>query len=170
MSDKPMVLTKENVLATIEGRKKMTRRIIKGIHLDYIENTDIRHWAPFQVGDRAYVKEGYQITGHKATYVRGNYLADNTEFRTYLSAEEYELFCNRKFPYRKTPGRFMYKSLARIFLPIVEVGVERVQDISESDAEAEGTNCDRTYHGDGAFKLNPYVFVYRWDEIIIKGE
>ena len=146
---------------------------------------EIAEHGKFQVGQRAYVAEGYEIGSELGNgFVCGEYLANNKEFEIQLTEREWELWANRKYPYRPTPGRFMYKSLARIFLPIVEVRVERLQDISESDAKAEGipeaygilkpwAGFKRLWneiHGAGAWDLNPWVFCYRWDEIIIKGE
>lgn len=223
MADKPLVLTKPNVCATLERRKFQTRRIIKRIPPYYVMGKKPQSYGPndyafldradpistyptlaeprFQVGDRAYVAEGYQLEQenlhaygvNKVTYVShcGKWLADNSHFDVELSEKEYDLWSKRKYPYRKTPGRFMYKSLVRIFLPIVEVRVERLQDISEDDIISEGcpeftslTGIDELYaarrwwwnerwnsiHGNGAGDLNPWVFVYRWDEIIIKGK
>ena len=207
MSDKPLVLTKPNVCAVLERRKRMTRRIINPqpkvcplehrapaypesilSHPDNFGGTLTKEqyvrYARFQVGDRAYVKEDYQITESTLNWVQGKYLADDKEFKVVLTSREHNLFIDRKFPYRKTLGRFMYKSLARIFLPIVEVRVKRVQNISKEDAKAEGVivrNIGETYwrafktlwnsiHGKGAWNRNDWVFVYRWDEIIIKGE
>ncbi|KKM77436.1 hypothetical protein LCGC14_1370090 [marine sediment metagenome] len=207
MSDKPLVLTRPNVCAVLERRKFQTRRIINPQPvMERIESFG-ESWAwrksdkdwfsgvtlnmmlsdkglLLQVGDRAYVAEGYQITENTLNWVQGKYIADDKEFKVVLTSEEHNLFIDRKCPHRKTPGRFMYKSLARIFLPIVEVRVERLQDISWEDVESEGLkvlgNTSRrrlffkelwnSIHGKGAWGRNDWVFVYRWDEIIIKGE
>jgi hypothetical protein len=99
---KPLVLTKENVLATMEGRKTMTRRIIKPLklHEDYgepnmdkawidhsydrlgscclkvpygtVDKTTWRHWPKHNVGDEVYVAEGYQITRRLSDHHRAN--------------------------------------------------------------------------------------------------
>ena len=219
---KPMVLTKENVIATMEGRKNMTRRIINNSFLQSIpfdeletamntpphlhgdewyyelqsEVDDTEHFKikpRYQVGDEVYVSEGYQIIEDYDTtdgiVVQGIYLADKIEFEITLTDIEAGKFLARKYPYRPTAGRFMYASLARTFRTITEVGVEKVQDISEEDAQAEGCLNDvvliyegmggpvdykglyaverfedlwNSIHGPGAWGLNPYVFVYKW--------
>ena len=219
MADKPMVLTKPSVLATMEGRQTQDRRIINpqpielkplgpnGIMwpykkgkaipdmpgIDVVEPINPR----YQVGDRAYVAEGYQILRYsfRRNCVGGKYLADNKEFWTEVTQREYNLIKERKFPLRATSGRFMYRSLARTFMKITEVRAERLQEISEEDAKAEGCGKEfemnvaefvhgknipevtyklgfkhlwNSIHGDGAWGLNPWVWVYRWEEL--KGE
>lgn len=220
MADKPLVLTKPNVCAVLERRKFHTRRIINpqpvmekiesfgeswawrksnkdwfsGVTLDQMLSDKGLLYPGrlrYQVGDRAYVAEGYQI---RASYtiagfetVSGIYLADDKRFRITLTKSEADKWNERKRPFHKTPGRFMYKSLARIFLPIVEVRVEMLQDISEEDAKAEGVYPITNYrtetpykdafrwlwcsiHDKGTWDRNDWVFCYTWDEIIIKGE
>lgn len=215
---KPMVLTKENVLPTMEGRKTMSRRLggLKEINKNpddwefrgfntkgeavfrHIVKGDLIMVKPrYQDGDEVYVAEGYQIQQHnldsygidKVVYHSHNgiYLADNKVFDVVLDSKEYDLWTGRKCPYRPTPGRFMYKSLARTRMKITGVGVQRVQDISDGDIKAEGFVCGfcaagnldppcpvcrrdwfialwNSIHGNGAFELNPYVFVYKWDK------
>ena len=208
---KPLVLTKENVLATMEGRKTMTRRIISDNRLQnvpwdgisYIMNnpphqhsgkwyydlqskvddTDHIEIKPkYQVGDEVYVAEGYQITSFQVNPeygFKGKYLADGKEFVIPPTKHESNLWIKRKFPHRPTSGRFMYKSLARTFMRITEVKVERLQSISNEDVKAEGVivrNIGETpyrafktlwdsIHGDRAWDLNPWVFGYRWELI-----
>jgi len=163
MKERGIALCNDLVLATLEDRKTKTRRVVtpqpKRIHAIYndasleterlFETGDQRihcpHGAP---GDRLYVKEGYRIIrdctiekidGYKTIHcVTGCYKADQQLFEVLLTEREWGLFAARKYRYRGCPGRFMYKSLARIWLEIVSVRVERVQDITEEDAIAEG--------------------------------
>ena len=145
---------------------------------------EIAEYGRFQVGDTAYVAEGYRVDVHTHVWktglykISGKYLADNKYFNVMLNDKESKLFGNRNFKHRPTSGRFMYKSLARTFMTITEVGIEQVQDISGADAVAEGCRFKDgewardnfaklwdSIHGDGAWKRNDWVFVYKWGEI-----
>ncbi len=220
---KPMVLTKENVLATMRGDKTMTRRIINpqpkicpyenrptnhpksflshtnkqgGIITGVMTTQEYaKEYARYQVGDTVYVAEGCKIAGPTCFPRRMivTYLADGQERFVGISKREWKLWSKRKFPYRVMSGRFMYKSLARTFMTITGVGVERVQDISFEDCRAEGCRAEyseivkdcghpdckgkhygekwafanfwNSIHGAGAWDLNPYVWVYKWELI-----
>jgi len=184
---KPLVLTKVNVLATMEGRKTKSRRIINPQPevFDRAGFPDFPCLNPrYKVGDEAYIAEGYQITGRvsKPFRVNGIYLADGAKFDVELTLREWHLWLNRKFPYRPTSGRFMYKSLARTFMRITEVKVELLHAITLADIRAEGISWvvkkgepldmvgafERLWnsiHGDRAWDLNPWVFGYRWELI-----
>jgi hypothetical protein len=230
---KPMVYTKQNVLAFHDNRKFQTRRIINP-QPEYEESQNMYWWkgdwdtrggpragvcthgspgngeptwtlkeiaehGRYQVGDTCYVAEGYKLeclalthhlqTGNITTRVFGNYLADDQEFEIVLSEKESALVNARKFPYRATSGRFMYKSLARIFFEITEVRVEWLPDIAPKDCIAEGIvlvgdelvfnnrkqkdslritkfyRLWKSIHGPDSW--NRWVFVYGWKEIRI---
>ena len=125
---------------------------------------ELTQYCPYgQVGDRLWVKEGYQIEQYtfRRNCVGGKYLADNKEFWTEVYQREYDLIKNRKFPLRATSGRFMYKSLARIFLEITNIRVERVQDINVDDCFAEGVSTQQATHA------QPY-FTAIWNSINAK--
>ncbi len=74
------------------------------------------------------------------------YLSDGKRECCNLTESEWDKWQARKYPNRKTPGRFMYKSLARIWLEVVKVWVERVQEIGEEDAIAEGVIPQKTIY------------------------
>ena len=88
------------------------------------------------------------------------------------------------------PSIFMPKQACRIFLKVKTIRVERLQDISEEDAIAEGVNCLHPFYEDYLEKAsfyhlavdsfmslwksingriswdtNPFVFVYEFEQI-----
>lgn len=209
---KPMVYTKQNVLAFLDDRKFNSRRLggLKEINAEpdnweklvhYIKQTGLYEFnhkieqavvevkPKYQVGDECYVAEGYQIKTHHCNSIYGKYLADNKEFVVNVTDRERSLIEARKKPFRKTSGRFMYKSLARITYKITEAGAEWLPDITPKDCTAEGIiligdelvfnnqkqkdnlrikkfyRLWKSIHG--ADSWNRWVWVYKWDEIKI---
>lgn len=162
--DKWITFTAGNVLSVMNDDKTQTRRVIRPQPEIYHTTTSKIQWmrwkkgnrsidarmpwaldflkkhSRYKVGDILGVKEGYRINGHAfGRSVEGVYLADNAYFEIDLTFEEHGKWNCRKFPYRNTPGRFMYRSLARTFIRVLSVKVERVQDITPAAAIAEGT-------------------------------
>ena len=115
-------------------------------------------------GDRLFVKEGYRIDHGivNRQAVDGVYLADQEPFACCLSAAEWTKWQLRKWRYRGMPGRFMYKSLARLWLEVTAVHVERVQEISRSDCIAEGIEAE--FHGHPISGLH-HEFAALWGSI-----
>ena len=105
----------------------------------------------YQVGDHLWMLEPYRIVGWacRRKWERklcGYYLDGDPEattgwlLRKELTVKEYKKWLDRKFPYRSTSSRFMYKSLARHWFEVIDVRVEWVQDISTADICAEGVD------------------------------
>jgi len=164
MKEHGILMTPGNTTAIDEGRKGMTRRLTGLAEInkepdrwtiigslsggsscetvvfedDHCERRTVR--APYAVGDRLYIKEPYQITeGDLDTYrVWGKYQRDYKDFSVGLTVDEFTRWFKRKNRFGRTSGMFMYKSLARKWLKVTAVRVERLQDISEDDAIAEG--------------------------------
>lgn len=84
-------------------------------------------------------------------------------------------FQKRSFPWK--PARFMPKVGARIWLKLLKVGVERVQDISDEDIVKEGVS-NRTewkelwidLNGPQSWKQNVWVWVLDFDVISVTGK
>ena len=185
MKPKPMTFTPDNVrkLMADPPLKTQSRRIIKpqpevsirkSDQFDAVVFMDAHghvHRPPHQRGDIVYVAEGYRIYSVDNDLVKGvsfTYTADNKRSHAYLNEEAWKRWDARKHPYRKTPGRFMYSSLARTYRLIKDVRAERIQDISEEDARAEG--CSNKLTGDYGGRMDALFpcttnFIQLWNSI-----
>ncbi|MCD2460419.1 hypothetical protein LRM39_18285 [Enterobacter cloacae complex sp. 2021EL-01261] len=136
-----MIFNSEMVRAILDGRKTQTRRIIKpqpvmyepgqSIHVSDMINDALR--CPFgSVGDRIWVRETWAEAGAGAPDLklyRANYPEHvPAHYENVPPVDEI----------RWTPSIHMPRWASRITLEIVGVRVERLQDISQADAVAEG--------------------------------
>lgn len=168
MSMKPILFNTEMVKALLEGRKTVTRRIIKPQPSDTAEmryifaggrKSDVGKWSDWQQGvtdapkwnppyhadDILYVREtwtelfyvdpdGYTHWDQSMYY----YAADGTPDTVLVDADGFELDDQR---IKWKPSIHMPKEVARIFLRVKRVSVERVQEITVKDAAMEGIDC-----------------------------
>lgn len=166
MAIKPILFNTEMVRAILDGRKSCTRRIIKPqweecphckyVHKEYIygklaENVYCakcgypllpERRAPYQPGDILYVRETWKKAPNGYYYYEDwqrNDIADVTKWK---------------------PSIHMPKEAARIWLKVTDVRVERLQDMTDDDAEAEGC-FDYTSTALGFFDV--------WDSTIKKS-
>lgn len=130
-------------------------------------------WEP---GDRLWVKETVRVLGRE----RGDkweccveYRADH-ENRLPETPEEFRL-CRELWERRLnrwTTPRFMPRWASRITLEVTDVRVQRVQEISEDDAVAEGMDGRYCWAGaarcDGSGDLVINQFWSRWDSLNAK--
>ncbi len=134
------------VQAILAGRKTQTRRVMKfpedfdgrevyknghfGVKYSHEVWPD-RHFSKYQPGDILYVRETFRKLVDCKT----------GDFHSYdYKADMPEKF-HRLFPYKWQSSLFMPKDAARIFLQVTDVRAERLQDITEADAIAEGIEC-----------------------------
>ena len=97
-----------------------------------------RHFPDYGVGDRLYVKEALEC---KAWSPFTNVAAYKTDFKTVAGVDGVRLWeSDDGKPWKNIviPARYMPRTAARTFIEITDVRCERVQDISEADAHAEG--------------------------------
>lgn len=153
---KPILFSTEMVQAILAGRKMQTRRVVNPQPIKF------RTEFPIPVSDaikdnKALIKKGYALLGTsgplsgytygKSKYqpgdilwVRETYIDVGEKADQYFGGVRFHYKANQNFvgcwPWK--PSIFMPKEAARIFLKITNVRVERLQDISEEDAIAEG--------------------------------
>lgn len=167
MAVRPIIFSAPMVKALLAGRKTQTRRVAKItaimgnvaitspdeslIELEPGEfKRGVFHYlstgplsgpydARFAVGDVLYVREQARGQGWDPAgdweYFSVQYAADNV---TRIARVPNAGICK---PYRYpefTSGRFMPRWASRLTLAVTDVRVERLQDISEADAQAEG--------------------------------
>lgn len=141
---KPILFSTQMVHAILEGRKTMTRRVVKPQPKHFLSR-DARNREPiavwidnekwvkprYQVGDVLWVRETWQdLSDNEGEYV---YFAEGNKG---LSDRGWGALTLNNIKWR--PSIHMPKEAARIFLRVTNVRVERVQDISFDDALKEG--------------------------------
>lgn len=137
---RPMLFSTLMVQAILEGRKTQTRRMTKyGKAYDIFPNGKQEVEAikskenilpnNTKVGDIIWVRETWQKS-----------LCPN-EF-VYKADTDNPIYLDKNWKWK--PSLFMPKEVCRLFLKVTNVQVQRLQDISEEDAIAEGVEVDST--------------------------
>ncbi len=150
---KPILFSTEMVQAILEGRKTQTRRT-KGLE-KVNENPDGHTFSSFSIDNKnANFKrlEG-MWQGVDVPYQCGDILWVRETVFDYKNFREFPIFSNIKENYiykanghsigchKWKPSIHMPKDAARLFLKITNIRVERLFEISEEDAIAEGIEC-----------------------------
>lgn len=151
--ERPILFNSAMVKAILDGRKTQTRRVIKpqpeGRNVIYDPAIGWRfHGGPNieqspygKPGDELWVRETWSILKVAPHRVCFKYDPQHPEGRSRKTLENG----------RWRPSIHMFRHLSRIQLRIKDVRVERVQDISERDAKAEGDKnpFEGHFHKDG---------------------
>jgi hypothetical protein len=189
---KPIIFNTPMVRAILDGRKTMTRRIVKpqpqrffevcdtegNFHLYDVEWGLGRIYPPYQVGDILYVRETWQSFFPEE--VTPNHQQGARSFSgipAEIAKGHYMYFYYRadgevpEHPqYGKAnwrPSIHMPKEAARIFLCVKNVKVEQLQDITPQDVLKEGvinSICDRCLDLTGDCKPQKDVDVFCGNE------
>lgn len=159
MAIKPILFNTEMVRAILDGRKTCTRRLVKpqpdekhtyplGFVTDSTEKKKVGRFGfgideyggsiqyekpPYQPGDILYVRETW-YKGLERYIYRADY-SDTEKF--YRDGKEIEM--------KWHPSLHMPKEAARIWLKATDVRVERLQDVTEDGAKAEGAIDNRGF-------------------------
>jgi hypothetical protein len=133
---KPILFSTPMIEAILDNRKTMTRRLVK----DPLKSNGS---APIQVGDILWVRESFCITqpSDPEKYFFGYKTGDHSKNQ---ASEKYDY----AIPNVWKPSIHMPKEACRIFLEITNIRAERLQDISDSDAYAEGIKVIEDYYWD----------------------
>ena len=173
MKERPIIFSGEMVRAILDGRKAMTRRVIKYYQFDFRQAPATSTECPYgQPGDRLWVRETWSgplyPQGDRIFYKANGVEDDSGErdgwwFDIPGKKGEEEFIPNFKANW-KSP-LFMPRWASRILLEITAVRVERIKDIAGKDIEAEGIPVDFTISG--AFSAL-HKFHELWDSLNAK--
>jgi hypothetical protein len=132
MAERPILFSAPMVRAILAGTKTQTRRVMSDRHRwHFIEATGDLALCPYgQPGDRLWVREAW------STLPMYDAVKPSDMAPYYAGTIRYKADGHQSGKLR--PGMFMPRWASRITLEITGVRVERLQDISEEDAIAEG--------------------------------
>lgn len=224
MTDRPIIFSAPMIRAILDGRKTMTRRVIKPQPPANVTSTgrfansskgvldswswlsgdpkDCDTWgfegdfkARYREGDRLWVREGFfahwgPVSGKGAVRIVDADIVQR-DGSTHRATTGDPLWCyykadNAEAEPRWKPSIHMPRALSRLTLEVTGVKVERLQDISDADLQAEGIpthvaehtfrkvyrddvelakkRCEyfrddvwNNIHGNGAWEANPWV-------------
>lgn len=206
IKERPIPFSSPMVNAIREKRKWMTRRLVKlrdfgpsgtpgydwrfrrkdGCWEEYATADLVAKHCPYgRVGDRLYVKEG--LVGVFDTKLDGEtmpiaaYAADRSHA---WEAPPDGMRVKWVWKRPSLPSIHMPRRLARVFLEITDVRVERLNDISPQDAWAEGVRCScmspvpqcagnieafrelwESLHGKGSWAANDWLWAITFREV-----
>lgn len=162
MKERPILFSGPMVRAILDGRKTQTRRIIKNPDFYGCPTGDCPHWNQKEC-DAAMAKScPYGKPGDRL-WVKETFVAPVDGKPVYRASIPYgNLDCHFK-PWR--PSIFMPRKASRITLEITSIRVERLNDISEEDAKAEGAEIQKETPGGWVIcgpRIGSYREGYRW--------
>jgi len=194
VKERPILFTEPMVRAIVAGQKTQTRRLVnpkyswdvddsEGVNKVYYpcyvtgEPEAMEVPCPYgDVGDRLYVRETWSVVPHVTEDGPKNKAKGDGTGVTWRAAWD-----GNPSGFKWKPSIHMPRWASRIKLEIVRVGVERLQDLSDQDAIAEGVRCagvpaslsDRgayaklweSINGPGSWDLNPWVWVIEFKKL-----
>jgi hypothetical protein len=196
MKERPILFSGPMVRAILDGSKTQTRRVVKPVRRyehnnicrpDLVEDPYAVWWhgvsenvGCFQIcphgapGDRLWVRETFAMNKAKAgppVVYRADHGEAQSVFVERPHSAEWDVVVTRW-----RPSIFMPRAASRILLEITDVRVQRLQEISEGDARAEGVTPNafeqtsdnwggvlyrrlwEQINGPGSWDANPWVW------------
>jgi hypothetical protein len=140
--ERPILFNGAMVRAILDGRKTHTRRIVKGIAIDWLKEftreyvaSPENHLCPCgSPGDRLWVRETWHTDEPDLERARSMHEDLVSLSPIYYRADQ----ANKDPGCIWRPSIHMPRWASRITLEVVEVRVERLQEITEEGAKAEG--------------------------------
>jgi hypothetical protein len=176
MTERPILFSSDMVRAILEGRKIQSRRIIKPHPIMMDSGT----WYPSNIPGDIKNKTGKHYANEE--HMRRGMVIDFCPYKTGMNLWVRETWCNGQdgivykadhpeyksapsLDWKWKPSIFMPRWASRITLKIKNVRVERLQEISEEDAWAEGIGSGEL----GILDINGIVlFKSTWNNINAK--
>ena len=187
MKESPILFSAPMVRALLAGTKTQTRRIVKARDLEWMDvhqglrEPDNAERCPYgQPGDRLWVREAWRA---ELTWNTTKPSGIPDEAALWYEADDQPRNNGRgtKFKGKLRSSIHIPRAASRITLEITGVRVERLQDISEADAIAEGVYTDPAcpaydayaqlwdeINGLGSWEANPWVWVIEFKRV--KGD
>lgn len=170
----PIIFDAESIRAIFDDRKSQTRRVVAPPPREYA--TGLWDWAPkrppgirgasvaeleailletsrWKPGDRLWVKETWAVSGQFRDGTRYEYKAFPAD-----GQDERSVGGRWKSP------RFMPRAASRITLEVTAVRIERLQEVSDEDAIAEGGFLEQ----EDKTRWHRPAFVEHWDALNAK--
>lgn len=183
--ERPIIFSAPMVRAILDGRKTQTRRVVTGKFAlewlapgmfapSYVAERE-NDLCPYgQPGDRLWVRETWARLRFYRDWETGHvddWEPDDNGTAVYSADEGWEDGGNsvkeRGFQWR--PSIFMPRDASRITLELTEVRVQRVQDITDDDACAEGMTDEVLRELDMLSHANARdAYSWLWDSLNVK--
>ena len=175
MEERPILFNSEMIKAILDGRKTMTRRVVK-IQPESIGAVKFTEYptgtfnftsnsGKVGIFNPQSIKCPYGIPGDQL-WVRETWAKIEFGYTPEIiyKADTPNLSMVSDFKGWK-PSIHMFRRHSRIQLEITDIRVERVQDIDEIDAQAEGTFVDTLHELKNSMTPNKDQFSILWDSI-----
>lgn len=188
MSIKPILFNTEMVRAILDGRKTVTRRVIKPqpeMHmfgdreaLAWIPPAIIKGYLavgvkyteylkkPYRPGDVLWVRETFRVD-YLSNIVgsgRVHYKADGSLGDLHFQPARYDMMRRAQLKPGWRPNENMPREAARIWLRVTDMRVERLQEIDVDGIRAEGLTSACVHVGDMEIAMQEFALL--WDSTI----
>jgi len=161
MKERPILFSAPMVRAILEGRKTVTRRVIKPVQPRengmWPAGRDPVSDCPYgQPGDRLWVRETYALRSYGGAVTDTIHYAATPEHGRFLQ-RDMRTFSDSAVPTlegRWRPSIHMPRWASRITLEVTGVRVERLQDITTDQILAEGVQIPTTPEGSALIDIS----------------